>query len=152
MQTPPISAAVFLLAAMLVTAPLSGQQPAADPAVPQPEPVATMSELMIHVIYPASDAIFYITSREPSTSEQWTELEMKALMLAESGNLLMLPYYARDNGQWMRDAGLLREAGRAAFEAARGRDLEALANINDPLYESCVSCHQNYRTDYGRPR
>ena len=26
----------------------------------------------------------------------------------------------------------------------------ALANLNDPLYESCVVCHQNYRPDYGR--
>lgn len=144
------SSAAFLAVALLTPATLSGQL--SDTPAPAPEPVATMSELMIHVIYPASDAIFYITSREPTTPEEWADLEMKALVLAESANLLMMPYYARDDGQWMRDAGLLREAGRAAFEAARGRDLEALGNLNDPLYESCVICHRNYRPDYGRPQ
>ena len=29
--------------------------------------VGTMSELMIKIIYPASDAVFYITTRTPTT-------------------------------------------------------------------------------------
>jgi hypothetical protein len=119
-------------------------------ATPAPAPVGTMSEIMIHVLYPASDAIFYIETRTPTTSEEWMELEMKALMLAETGNLLMTPERAWDDGQWMRDAMLLREAGRAAFEAVRARDVQALIDLNDQLYQSCVTCHGNYRPDYGR--
>jgi hypothetical protein len=111
-----------------------------------------MSDLMVHVLYPASDAIFYIATREPTTSQEWGEIATGALMLAESANLLMLPEHARDDDQWMRDARLLREAGRAAFAAAKARDLEALIDLNEQLYQSCVSCHLHYRPGYGRPR
>jgi len=39
--------------------------------------VGTMSELMIKIIYPASDPIFYITTRTPTTESEWGELQGK---------------------------------------------------------------------------
>jgi hypothetical protein len=41
-----------------------------------------MSELMVDVIYPASDAVFYISTRTPKDAAEWTELQGKTLMLA----------------------------------------------------------------------
>ena len=73
-------------------------------------------------------------------------------MLAESANLLMMPSRARDEGQWMRDAKLMLDAGEAAFFAAKDRDVEALMELNDQLYQSCLTCHRNYRPGYGRRR
>src|SRR6476660_9456411 len=95
--------------------------------------VGTMSELMIRIIYPSSDAVFYITTRPPATEAQWTELQQQALMLAESANLLMMPAHARDQDRWMADAKRLRDAGAAAFKAAKARDLAALDALNDEL-------------------
>jgi hypothetical protein len=112
--------------------------------------VGTMSELMVDIIYPASDAIFYVETRTPTTDAEWGELRGQALMVAESANLLMLPAYARDRTQWMDDARLMREAGAAAFEAAKKKDVAAVAAVNDALYESCTPCHQHYRANYGR--
>jgi cytochrome c553 len=114
------------------------------------QPASTMSELMVKIIYPASDAIFYITTREPRTPAEWEELQGKALAVAESANLLMMPGRARDQGRWMDDATLMLEAGRAAFKAAKAKDVAALDALNDQLYTSCTSCHQHYRTNYGR--
>jgi hypothetical protein len=114
--------------------------------------VGTMSELMVKVIYPASDALFYITTRTPATEAEWNELQGKALIVAESGNILMMPGYARDRDQWMADARLLRDAGAAAFAAAKKKDVAALEALNEQLYESCTSCHQHYRANYGRRR
>jgi hypothetical protein len=114
--------------------------------------VGTMSELMVKVIYPASDALFYITTRTPATEAEWNELQGKALIVAESGNILMMPGYARDRDQWMADSRLLRDAGAAAFAAAKKKDVAALEALNDQLYESCTSCHQHYRANYGRRR
>jgi hypothetical protein len=105
---------------------------------------------MVRIIYPASDAVFYVTTRTPKTEVEWNELEGKALMLAESANLLAMPGRARDQDRWMKDSALLLEAGTAAFKAARRRDVEALAGLNDALYASCVTCHQHYRPNYGR--
>ena len=145
-----ITIAVLLLAAAV---PLSQTASAGQTGTPQTGPIqsaSTMSELMVKVIYPASDAIFYITTREPKTEAEWVELQGKALMVAESANLLMMPGRARDQDRWMADATLMLEAGRAAFRAAKAKDMGALDALNDQLYTSCTSCHQHYRPNYGR--
>ncbi len=112
--------------------------------------VGTMSELMIKIIYPTSDPVFYITTRTPTTDVQWGELQAQTLMLAESANLLMMPTRARDQDRWMADAKLLREAGAAAFKAAKNKDVAALEALNEQLYQSCTTCHMHYRPNYGR--
>ena len=141
-------------------APTGGSQqaapelPASDAQAPpaRPAPVGTMSELMLRVIYPYSDAMFYIQRGAPKNDVEWNELQGKALALAELGNLLMMPGRARDQDQWLRDAKLLAEAGRAAFAAAKAKDVEAIVALNDQLVTSCTSCHMHYRPNYGRRR
>jgi hypothetical protein len=118
----------------------------------KPRAVATMSELMIRVIYPTSDAVFYIGTRVPANDAEWADLQTKLLLLAESANLLMMPGRARDNDRWMADAALMLDAGQAAYRAARAKNVEALEALNDQLYQSCVQCHQHYRPGYGRRR
>ena len=80
------------------------------------------------------------------------ELQAKTLTLAESANLLMMSGRARDQDRWMKDARLMLDAGWAAFKAAKAKDVAALEALSDQLYESCVTCHRNYRPDYGKPR
>ena len=140
---------LLVAGATLAQAP-DGQTPPPDAAIPKPTRVATMSELMVKIIYPTSDAVFYITTRTPKDEIAWNDLQAKTLMLAESGNLLLLPIYARDQDRWMKDAKLMLDAGTAAFKAAKAKDLPALEALNDQLYESCVTCHQHYRANYGR--
>jgi hypothetical protein len=105
---------------------------------------------MVDIIYPASDAVFYITTREPKDEAGWNELRGKTLMLAESANLLLMPGRARDQDRWMADSKLLLDAGAAAFRAAKRKDVDALSALSDQLYQSCVTCHQHYRANYGR--
>ena len=114
--------------------------------------VGTMSDLMVKIIYPASDALFYIESRTPKTDAEWTVLEGQALMVAESANLLMLPGRARDQKQWMADSKLMLDAGAAALKAAKAKDVAGIVALSDQLYESCTSCHKHYRPDYGKPK
>ena len=129
--------AVFLLAAAAV---------AQAPVIPQP--VGSMSQLMVDVIYPTSDAIFYIQRTPPKNDQEWNALRAAALTLAESGNLLMMPSRARDQGDWMRDARLLVDTGTAAWKAAQAKDLDAIVALNDRLYTACVTCHEQYRPGY----
>jgi hypothetical protein len=112
--------------------------------------VATMSELMIKVIYPTSDAVFYIGTRTPTTDAEWNVLQGQALMLAESGNLLTMPGYTRPDDRWKADAKLMRDAGAAAYKAAMAKDVAALEAVSDQLYESCTTCHMHFRPNYGR--
>lgn len=136
------------LAAVLAQGVVTAQAPTAQAVGPQA--AGTMSELMVQVIYPTSDAVFYITTRTPTTDVEWNELQAKTLTLAESANLLMMPVRARDQERWIDDAKLLLDVGTAAFKAAKRKDVEALAALNDQLYQSCVTCHQHYRPNYRR--
>jgi cytochrome c556 len=110
--------------------------------------VGSMSQLMINIIYPTSDAIFYVDRDTPKTDADWNALANQALMLAESGNLLMMPGRARDQENWIRDSKMMVDAGAAAFKAARAKNIEAVRAVNDQLYQSCVTCHQQYRPNY----
>ena len=114
--------------------------------------VGTMSQLMVDVIYPTSDDIFYIVTRPPSNEAQWTAIQRSALTLAESANLLMMPGRARDQDKWMTDARLLLDAGNLAFKAAKAKDFDALVALNEQLVTACTTCHQDYRPNYRRRR
>src|SRR5215210_7964861 len=114
--------------------------------------VGSMSELMVKIIYPTSDALFYVESRTPKTESEWTALEGQTLMLAESANLLMMPGRARDQKQWMADSKLLLEAGTAALAAVKAKDVAGISVLSDQLLESCTSCHRHYRPGYGKPK
>lgn len=140
----------LILAVLFLTVPLARAQ-VTDPVSDQ-KVIGTMSELMVRLIYPTSDAVFYITTRVPQTEAQWGELQGQTLTLAESANLLMMPGHARDQTQWMADAKLMRDAGAAAFKAAKAKDVQALEAVNEQLYQSCTTCHMHYRRNYGRGR
>jgi cytochrome c556 len=73
-------------------------------------------------------------------------------MLAESGNLLMMPRLGvpRDQEGWIRDCKLLVDAGAAALKAARARDLNAILALNEQIVTSCTTCHADYRPNYRR--
>jgi len=144
-------------------APGQGQAPAAGrgTAAPYTPPtvaasgmkfVGTMSELMIDLIYPTSDAILYVGTRTPKNDVEWNELRAKALVLAESANLLMMPGRARDQGKWMEYSKAMLDAAQKAFVAAKNHDADAIGELNDPVYQSCTQCHLQYRSNYGRGR
>ena len=114
------------------------------------QPVGNMSQLMIDMIYPASDAIFYVERAAPKNDSEWGALRATALTLAESGNLLMMDKRARDQGDWIKDAKMLVEAGAAAYKAAQAKNLEGVVAVNGQLYTACVTCHEQYRPGYRR--
>ncbi len=147
MRSTTASLAIGLLA--LFTGAAIAQAPQA-PTTSNFQPVANMSQLMIEIIYPTSNAIFYVERKPPQTQADWNDLKAAALTLAEAGNLLMMPSRARDQGEWIKDAKLMVEAGAAAYKAAQAKNMQAVLDLNDQLYTSCVTCHQNYRPNYRR--
>src|SRR5262245_26656534 len=81
------------------------------------QPAATVAEIMSAITLPYSDALVYIQRNPPKNDWDWEMLQRQALMLAESGNLLMMKDRARNQGEWMKDARLLVDAGIAAVKA-----------------------------------
>ena len=138
---------LVLTGAVLAQAP-STQAPSNE--TPALKSIGTMSEVMVRVIFPTSNEIFYVGRNENKTEKDWEDLRNNALMLAESANLLMADNRAKDKDRWMKDARLLRDVGDKAFKFAKVKDLEGLKALNDELYEACQSCHEHYRPGYRR--
>jgi len=127
---------------------LAGIMIAQAPSPFQPE--GSVSQLMIDIIYPTSDALFYIERAPPKNDHDWNVIRGTALTLAESGNLLLMGGRARDQDRWVEDAKLMIDAGNAAFKAAQKKDMQAILDLNEQLAESCTTCHRHYRPNYGK--
>lgn len=125
---------------------------AAMAQAPAFQPVGNISELMISMIYPTSDALFYIERTPPKTDLEWNTIRDHALTLAESGNLLMMDGRAKDQKDWIKDSKMLIDVGRAAYKAAQTKNMDAIVALNDQLYASCVTCHTQYRPGYGKKK
>lgn len=133
---------------------LAGLWLAGCQATPKFLPVADVRELMSAVIEPAADlywdAVGTIddstgsTSYGPTSPEDWATVRTNAVILAESGNLLMMDGRARDRNEWMTLSRALVEAGKQAIAAATARDTAAVFNAGAVLYESCTQCHARY--------
>jgi type IV secretory pathway TrbL component len=108
------------------------------------QPVGTVRQIMLGIVAPASDVIFAVPSKAPKDDKEWKTVQDSALTLAEAGNLMMMPGRAKDNGDWMKNAKGLLDAGSAAFKASNAKDAKALEDIGDKVEEACENCHTKY--------
>jgi hypothetical protein len=136
------------IALLLAAGTYSAQAP--QPAAP---PVGTMMELMRSMVYPAANEVLLAAARPPRNDQEWMTVQRSAVLLAESGNVLMMPGRTRGDqgGEWQKHARMLVEAGGAAYKAAKAKDIAALMAVDAPLNASCVGCHKQYRPNVHPP-
>lgn len=120
--------------------------------------VGDMRDTMTWVLDPAADAIWgatgYVITAEgeedltPTTVEGWAAVRHAAVVVAESGNLLLMPHLMpegeQDNASWIEFANGMTGIAVQAIEAVDNRDSAALFEIGGNLYNVCVACHQAY--------
>jgi cytochrome c556 len=112
-------------------------------------PTATMKQLMVDMIHPASNDILLAIYRggpadSPADDKVWATLRRNALTLAEAGKLLAA---RNDQSDWKQDAKLLADAGTAVYKAAQAKDWKALASLTGSIDAACTTCHKQYRPD-----
>lgn len=132
---------------------LSGCAP--DP--PPFEEVADLKQLMNSVIDPAAEiywdavgTIIDLNGTEeiaPSTDEEWQAVRNAAIVIAESGNLLMMEGRRQGGVEWIALSRALIEVGRAALEAAEAEDTAAVFDAGAEVYYACSRCHATYAPD-----
>src|SRR5207248_10682407 len=76
----------------------------------QPSHSPTMSDLMVKIIYPASDSIFYITTRTPGTDGEWAALQKNTEAPEQAARDLREPRRARERARWLQRAQQQGEA------------------------------------------
>jgi len=128
-----------------------------DAPGPPFKPQASVKELMVSIVDPAADVLWdsvgTVISEEgvvdwsPKTDEEWASVRRSAVVIMESGNLLMMGDRARDNGVWMELSRGMIDAGAAALEAAESRDPDAVFAVGEEIYVACDRCHGLYWID-----
>lgn len=131
-----------------------------EPAVPF-KPAGDVKYVMQWVLDPAADHIWdsagtIITaegSRElaPTTDEGWLAVQHSAAVVAETGNLMLMPGRIRDNDAWQDISLGLVAAGLRAQAAAEAQDSDALFDAGGQIYRVCTSCHSVYVHDEESP-
>ena len=120
---------------------------------PQYKVTTDVQHTMELIIDPAADMIWdsagsIITAAgeqdlAPATPEGWAKVEAAAAVLAESGNLLMMP--GRSAGpDWNEHATGLISTGTLAMAAAQQQDAGALFDAGGRIYQVCLACHNQY--------
>ena len=142
-------------------------------ATTAPKVEANLLQLMRGIVYPASNVIFAAqedfskqpvppdasTSPNPLTTTYggWQAVENAGLAIAESANLILMPGRMCSSGRlapvqradWIKDVQTLREAGRAAYQAARKKDVDAMVDVSGTISDACSACHDVYREKKG---
>ena len=126
---------------------------------PQPPPFKTIADtklLMEAVIDPAADHVWESagtiidasgrTELGPKNDEEWTALRNSAVLLAESGNLLMMAPRAKDE-EWMRISQALIDTGEKAIRAAEAKSTDRIFDVGGEIYAVCTNCHSKYLID-----
>lgn len=139
--------------AALAAASCGGEPPAGPPFRTD----NTVSMLMANMLDPAADLLWDAvgtvldengeTYWEPETDEDWLQVRLGAVALAESANLLMMEDRARDQDQWIRLSAAMADAAMQAFEAAEARDAQRIFDLGEVVYVTCNNCHSLYWVD-----
>lgn len=128
-----------------------------------PAGVNTTKEIMLQMSIPASNAIFDAGSKEKLTDKEWADYRKQALVLAESGNLLMTPGRmasgpikggapkgkgkgaSANAAGWNAAAKQLHDAGTLAVAAIDKKNVDLLSgDVAEKILNSCSGCHDKY--------
>ena len=126
----------------------------------------TIKELMAGVVDPQAQVFWHSSGAvdtesgsqllTPTTKEGWAAAENAMTAVAESGNLLMLPGRARDDGDWIKFSKAMTDSALAGRAAVRAKNADKMFETGAALYETCSACHQKYLLPYldanGKPK
>jgi len=136
---------------LCLTADATPQPPGAkSPARPKPklEAVAETKLLMEALLSTNQRGLSRNLGQQPPDAQAWVFARGQALILAESGNLLMLrPPKSGGTEEWMELASELRDRGTKLAKAISEKDANRARQGFADLTATCNRCHQTFRVD-----
>ncbi len=142
----------LLLAAMLLLA--QGPGAAQDRGAPKPVPpftprfeaLAETKLLMEGLALPNYRGVERLLKGKAPDVESWAFARGQALLMAETGNLLLLrPPRNSGRDTWMRLAMGMRDKAGELARAAAARDLPKTKQALEAVKASCNRCHETFR-------
>jgi hypothetical protein len=142
--------AVVAVAAACLLAPVAQSQPAGGKAkqpAPKPEAVAETKLLMEGLAASNLRGLGKLLRDKPADAEAWGFARGQALLVAETGNLLLLrpPRTATGQEAWQTHSADLRETATALARAAAAKDYPKARAALAGVANVCNRCHQAFR-------
>jgi hypothetical protein len=149
-------------ALLAVTAALAATVPAAPQGAPRPiparpapvpsrpitrlEPIAETRLLMEGLTQPNFRSVERLLRDKPADLETWTFVRGQALLIAETGNLLLVrPPRQQGQAAWTENATAMRTVATSLARAAGNQDFgRSRAGVVELAY-TCNRCHQTFR-------
>jgi hypothetical protein len=109
--------------------------------------VAETKLLMVGMAKPNFDGLAKHLKDQPADGETWEFVRGQGLLVAESGNLLMMrpPKSKPAQDAWMVRAADVRAAGSKVARAAAGQDYLAARSALAELANACNRCHEGFQ-------
>ena len=145
-----------ILGAALALALLAACAKPGPPAAPPPafNTAISVHELMENLVEPNADAVWHASGAivdakgvhdlSPTTDAGWAQVHGAATVVAEAGNLLLIPGRARPGKTWVDQSHKLTELGLEAMKATDAKDKDAMLRIGGELDGACDGCHEVY--------
>jgi hypothetical protein len=125
------------------------RQPAAQPGAkvtPKLEPVAETRLLMEGLAHANFRGIERLLREKPAEVQAWTFIRGQALLIAETGNLLMLrPPRSQGQPVWFDRATELRKSAGELARTAGAQNYAQSRAAFVSLANTCNRCHQSFR-------
>jgi hypothetical protein len=124
----------------------SSQAPALRPRL---EPIAETKLLMEGLAHPNFKAVDRFLKEPGDDPEAWQFARGQAVLIAETGNLLMLrpPKNAKAEENWMTRGMELRDAGSQLAKALAAKDLAKSRPALVGVASTCNRCHESFRVE-----
>jgi hypothetical protein len=126
-----------------------------EAAAPAAAPVASVKQIMAAITGPAASTVYNsvgtvvsaqgVKETAPQNDEEWTALAASAAALVESGNLMLTPGRAIDNGDWVKMTQDMIEKGKLVIKAADEKSTEGILSSGSDLNVTCDNCHARYQ-------
>jgi cytochrome c556 len=108
------------------------------------ESASSVLNLMKSIVIPQSDAIFSVGKTVPANDKDWAALQQSANRLTEAAKTLSAQAPAANGVNWLKFSQAMGDAAGQAGAAAKSKNVDAILDAGDVLYESCEGCHKQY--------
>jgi Cytochrome C' len=137
----------FIAAILLATAVIPGLGQNTGKVAPRLEPVAETRLLMEAIAHANFRGLERNLTKKPMDDQAWIFARGQALLIAETGNLLMLrPPKNQGEVVWMERSMDMRSQAMQLAQVLSKKDMERSKAGMQQLANSCNRCHQTFKT------
>lgn len=147
----------LLVSACSSPAPQQSASPPPPPAAPTTpttaKPEVSINAVMVDLVDHAAHNLWAVeqAGKAPKTDADWDNIVEHAVQIAAAGPAITVGGSGPSDAVWVMSpswhthAQKMSDAGVAAMNAAKSKNLDALVMANGQLVESCEGCHKEFK-------